>query len=178
MERIEEYYPHALLQRFGDTVAAAGKQAVAAVEDVIGRLDALDPEMLDTPVAPGKWTALEVVDHLQRVTELYVHGLARVRRGQEPFRTEKGFIAEDGGLVVNLPEVEPGDGLTLEGVTVTLRRSTLRLIEAAAAAEAEGLKDAVVNMNPFFGELTPLGSVQMAALHARHHIRRHLARAS
>ncbi len=175
MEQIKEYYSQAPLRQFGDTVAAAGEQVEAAVEGVIARLEALGPEALRTPVAPGKWTPLGVADHLQRVTDVYAYSLRRVMRGQEPLRTEKGFIAQDGGLVVNIPEVEPGDDLTLEGVAAALRSSTRKLIEVAKAAEADGLADVVANTNPFFGELTPLGSVQMAALHARHHIRRHLS---
>lgn len=177
MERIKDYYPQAPLRQFGGSVAVAGAQLAAAVDDVVARLEALDNLTLNSPVAVGKWTPLGVADHLNRVTEFYAYSLNRVRTGGEPIRTEKGFIGADGGLVVDIPEVLPGENLELAGVVVALRSSTQQLIDAAVVAESEGLADTVVNMNPFFGELTPLGTVQMAALHARHHIGKHLSAA-
>ncbi len=177
MERIKDYYPQAPLRQFGGSVAIASAQLVAVVDDVIARLEALDGQTLHTPVAVGKWTPLGVADHLNRVTEFYAYSMNRVRKGGEPIRTEKGFIGADGGLIVDIPEVLPGENLELSGVVAALRGSTQKLIDAAFAAESEGLAGTVVNMNPFFGELTPLGTVQMAALHARHHIGKHLSAA-
>lgn len=175
MERIKDFYPQVPLQQFGGTVAIASAQLVAAVDDVVARLEALDELTLNTPVAVGKWTPLGVADHLNRVTEFYAYSLNRVRKGGEPIRTEKGFIGADGGLVVDIPEVLPGENLELSSVVTALTSSTQKLIDAAVAAESEGLANTVVNMNPFFGELTPLGTVQMAALHARHHLGKHLS---
>lgn len=175
MEQIKEYFPRALVERYGDDLIAASAQAEAAVEDVIARLEALDPKRAAAPVASGKWSPLEVADHLHRVNLLAIEGIERVSRGEEPVRNERGSVAADGGLVVGLVGAEPAADLNLADVAADLRSSNAALAEAAVAAEASGLGATVVNVNPFFGELSPLDSVRMAALHARHHIRKHLA---
>lgn len=175
MQRIEEYFPRELLERYGADVAAAGAHAEAAVEEVIAHLMVLPEGELTAPVAPGKWTPLQVADHLHRVNLLAIAGLERVGLGEEPLYVEPGSIGEDGGLVVGLEGALPASDLELVKVVADLRSSTTALVEAAVAAEGAGLAGVTVNVNPFFGELTPLGSVQMAALHARHHLRRHLS---
>ncbi len=174
MKQIEEYFPSELLERFGSNVDEAAAAAVKATEGVIAVLEGLDGAQLGAPVAPGKWTPLEVADHLHRVTLLYIDGIERVAQGEEAVRHERGWVTEDGALKVLLPGAEPGAGLTLEGVVADLRASTQALVAAAKEAEAAGFADAVVHVNPYFGELTPLGTVRMAALHARHHRKRHL----
>jgi hypothetical protein len=174
MRQIEEYFPRALLERYGATVAEAGTKAARVVDGVITCLEALPAERLKEPVAPGKWTPLEVADHLHRVTLLYLDGVMAARRGEEPVRHERGWITDDGGLAALLPGAEPRPGVDLAMVTRDLRASTAALLEAAADAVAAGASERVCHVNPYFGELTPLGVVQMSALHARHHQRRHL----
>lgn len=174
MKQIEEYFPRALLERYGASVAEAGAHAEAAVEEVMARLEALGEERMAKPVAPGKWSPLQVADHLHRVNLVAIDGIRRVKGGEEPVRTERGYLGPDGGLVVGLPGAEPAANPDFASVAADLRRSNAALVEAAALAEGEGLTATVVNVNPFFGELTPLDSVRMAALHARHHIRNHL----
>lgn len=174
MKQIEEYFPRELLERYGSTLEAAGAEAMKAVDGVIGRLEALAPEQLSQPVAPGKWTPLEVADHLHRVTLLYIDGLEQATRGEPPVRHERGFVAADGALLAQVPGAEPVPGRGLAEVGADLRASTTALTEAAAAAVAAGAEDSVAHVNPYFGELTPLATVQMAALHARHHRKRHL----
>lgn len=174
MKQIEEYFPRELLERFGASVAEAGAHAEAAVAEVIARLEGIGAERMSAPVAPGKWSPLQVADHLHRVNELAIDGIRRVSEGEEPVRTERGYVSADGGLVVSLAAAEPVAEPVFARVVADLRRSTAALVEAAAQAEGVGLAAAVVNVNPFFGELTPLDSVRMAALHARHHIRNHL----
>lgn len=173
-KQIEEYFPRALLERYGDDLGAAAARAEAAVEEVISRLQQFGPEHANLPVAPGKWSPLQVADHLHRVNLIAIQGMERVKSGGEPVRTERGSIGSDGGLLMGLSGAEPEDGLTLEGVAADLRESNRALAVAAREAVASGLADVVVNVNPFFGELTPLDSLRMAALHARHHTKLHL----
>jgi hypothetical protein len=171
MRQIEQYFPRELLERYGSTVEEAGAEATKAVDGVLGRLEALTPEQLEQPVAPGKWTPTEVVDHLHRVTLLYLEGLEQAANGGQPERHERGFIGDDGALMALIPGAEPVPGRSAAEAAADLRASTARLIEAAGAA---GSAASVVHVNPYFGELSPLGVVQMAALHARHHRKRHL----
>lgn len=174
MRQIEEYFPRQLLERYGSTVAEAGAEATKAVDGVIGRLEALAPERLSQPVAPGKWTPLDVADHLHRVTLLYLEGLRQATQGEQPERHERGFVADDGALMALVPGAEPVPGRSLTDVVADLRASTAALTDAAEAAVASGAAQSIAHVNPYFGELTPLGTVQMAALHARHHRKRHL----
>lgn len=176
MDQIEEYFPRGLLERYGDSLAAAGSHAEAAVEEVISRLEEMGEERRATPVAPGKWTPLQVADHLHKVNVVAKQGMERVMGGEQVVRTERGYIGTDGGLIVGLAGAEPGADPELAQVAADLRASNRALLEAAVAADAAGLTATVVNVNPFFGELTPLDTVRMAALHARHHIRQHLKR--
>ena len=171
MRQIERYFPRELLERYGSTVEEAGAEAMKAVDGVLGRLNDLTPEQLVQPVAPGKWTPTEVVDHLHRVALLYLEGLEQVAQGGKPERHELGFIGDDGALKALLPGAEPVSGRSAAEVATDLRASTARLIEAAGAAAPE---TGVVHVNPYFGELSPVGVVQMADLHARHHRKRHL----
>lgn len=172
--QIEDYFPRELLQRYGDDLAAAQARAEAAVEEVISRLQQFGQEHASVPVAPGKWSPLQVADHLHRVNLIAIQGIERVSGGQEPVRTERGYIGSDGGLLMGLMGAEPREGLTLEGVAADLRESNRALAVAAQEAATAGLADVVVNVNPFFGELTSLDTVRMAALHARHHTKLHL----
>lgn len=142
--------------------------------EVIARLEALGEERMTAPVAPGKWSPLQVADHLHRVNLVAIDGIRRVGAGEEPVRTERGHVGADGGLLMGLAGAAPAAQPDFASVAADLRRSNAALIEAAAQAEGAGLTATVVNVNPFFGELTPLDSVRMAALHARHHIRNHL----
>lgn len=174
MRQVEEYFPRALLERYGATVAEAGVEAARAVEGVIALLEALPAPRLSEPVAPGKWTPLEVADHLHRVTLLYLDGIVAARRGERPVRHERGWMADDGALTALLPGAEPRPDVDLATVARDLRSSTAALVEAAAEAVAAGAGESVCHVNPYFGELSPLGVVQMAALHARHHRKRHL----
>jgi len=85
-------------------------------------------------------------------------------------------VTDDGGLV-SVPEGEPVAGRSRAELERDLRTSTAALVDAVHRAVAAGAADRVSHVNPYFGPLTPLGCLQMAAVHARHHSRKHLAAA-
>lgn len=174
MNQIKEYFPRSLLERYGLSVAEAHSSAVKAVDEFITRLEQLEAATLEAPVAPGKWSPLEVADHLHRATLLFIAGVEGATRGEEPRRHEKGSIAPDGALEVQVPGAAPISGRSLLDVSTDLRDSTATLARAVRAANVQGAEERVAQVNPYFGELTPLGCLQMAALHARHHRKRHL----
>src|SRR5690606_30139065 len=94
-------------------------------------------------------------------------------RGEAAIEYERGWLTDSGGLV-SLPQGEPVAGRSRSELEHDLRSSTAALVVAASRALAGGAADRVAHVNPYFGPLTPLGCLQMAAVHARHHSR-HLA---
>lgn len=174
MSQIKEYFPHSLLERYGISVDEAHASAVAAIDGVIAQLEILDAATLEAPVAPGKWSPLEVADHLHRATLLYIDGVEGATRGETPRHHDKGSVAADGALEAQVPGVAPVSGRSLQEVRDDLRASTALLARAVSKAQEQGASQRVAQVNPYFGELTPLGCLQMAALHARHHRKRHL----
>ena len=175
--QIDEYFPRALLARFGGTLPEATTAAGDAVERFIAVLLRLDQGVLTRPVAPGKWTPLGYTEHMTRVTDIWSHDIASVMTGGAPERHPKGAVDAEGNLLVTVPGAEPctGDGRPAAELVAELRSATERLGELARNAEQSGFGAAVVHVNPYFGELTPLGCMQLAATHAHHHRKRHLA---
>jgi uncharacterized damage-inducible protein DinB len=175
MKQIEEYFPQALLQRYGSSVEEAGRSAVHAVERFIEDLARVPEERLHSPVTDGGWSPAQYADHLYRVTLLYTESVEKTVDGTEaPVEHERGWVTDSGGLV-SAPEGEPAVGRNRAELEDDLRSSTAALVDAVHRAAAAGAVDRVSHVNPYFGPLTPLGCLQMAAVHARHHSRKHLA---
>ena len=173
MKQIEEYLPLTVLQRQGSTVEEARLSLERAVERFIEDLVAVGEERLHAPIGEGRWGPAQYADHLYRVTLLYVDGVEAAARGEAPVEHAKGWITASGGLV-SLPEGEPLAGRSRAALEHDLRSSTTALIDAVHRAVAAGAADRVSHVNPYFGPLTPIGCLQMAAVHARHHSRNHL----
>lgn len=175
MKQIEEYFPQALLQRHGLTVEEAEQSLKRAVERFIEDLAGVSEEQLHTPIGEGRWNPAQYADHLYRVTLLYVEGVERAASGEAAtVEHERGWVTDSGGLV-SLPEGEPVAGRSRAELEHDLRSSTTALVDAVHLALAGGAADRVTHVNPYFGPLTPLGCLQMAAVHARHHSRNHVA---
>lgn len=173
MKQIEEYYPVAVLQRYVSTVAEVEPSLVRAVESFVAELVTIEEERLHAPIGEGRWSPAEYADHLYRVTLLYVEGVESAARGEAAVEYQKGWVTDSGGLV-SLPQGEPVAGRSLPELERDLRSSTTTLIAAVRQALADGATDRVSHVNPYFGPLTPLGCMQIATVHARHHSK-HLA---
>lgn len=176
MKQIEEYFPAAVLERHGLTVTDAEQSLWRAVERFVEDLAATHEELLHAPVDEGRWSPAQYADHLYRVTLLYIAGVEAVASGAAAFAYAKGWITDSGGLV-SPPEGEPVAGRSRAELEHDLRSSTSALVDAVHRAVAAGAGDRVAHVNPYFGPLTPLGCLQMAAVHARHHSRNHLVAA-
>lgn len=175
MKQIAEYFPQALLLRQGTTVDDAEASLTRAVERFLSDLAAVDDALLHAPVDGDGWSPAEYADHLYRVTLLYLHGVEGAARGEEPVVYERGWRTDSGGLV-SPPGGEPLSGRGREELADDLRSGSAALVAAVRRAVADGAGERVSHVNPYFGPLTPLGCLQMAAVHAVHHSRTHLAR--
>jgi hypothetical protein len=93
--------------------------------------------------------------------------------GQAPREFERGWLRNDGRMIT-MAEAEPAAGRDRAELIADLRSATGRLVTAAERSGALGRLDQVCHINPYFGALTVLECVQLAAVHARHHADRHL----
>ncbi|MBX3144300.1 MAG: DinB family protein [Trueperaceae bacterium] len=173
-ERLKQYLPHEHLMRYGDTVDAVEKSATKAVADFLSLLEALPDAVRAAPVAPGKWSPDGFGDHLVKVTEIYLADVRRVAAGGEASRHEPGIMDDRGNMVVTVEGAQPDPGRDPALLGKDLRRATAELVSFVREAEAAGLGSTVVHVNPYFGELTPLKCLQLAAAHAVYHRKKHL----
>ncbi len=173
-ERLRQYLPKEHLTRSGTTVDAVEESATKAVADFLVALTALPAAVRGAPVAPGKWSPDGFADHVARANHIYLADIERVAAGGEASRHEPGIIDERGNMVLTVPGAEPDPTRDAATLDEDLRTVTAELARAVRKAEAAGFAQAVVHVNPYFGELTPLGCLQIAAAHAVYHRKRHL----
>jgi len=174
MKQIEAYFPHDLLLRQGVTVDDAELSLWRAVDRFLLDLSSVDEERLHVPLSEGGWSPAQYADHLYRVTLLYVAGVEQAMRGEAPAEFERGWVTASGGLI-SPPGGEPVAGREPAVLERDLRAGTSTLIDTVRHAVAGGAAERVAHVNPYFGPLTPLGCLQMAAVHAVHHVRKHLS---
>lgn len=177
MKQIERYFPRELLERQGATVEEAESSLWRALEAFITQFEGLAPERVARPLREGGWSLVEYADHLYRVHLVFLEGIELGVRGEPVVQHPRGFLSTTGGLVT-LPAGEPVAGRPPPEVISDLRTSATELIAGARQAVRAGAGDRVCHVNPYFGELTALGCLQMAAVHANHHRRQHLAKAA
>lgn len=175
MKQIEEYFPLELLERQGKTVDGAEQSLLRAVETFIAELEAVEEGRLHVAIRAGGWSPADYGDHLHRVTLAYIDGVERAVRREAPVEHERGWLTPSGGLV-SLPLGEPTPGRNRAEIVRDLRSSTAALIAIVRLASEQGAGELVSHVNPYFGPLTPLGCLQMAAVHARHHSRKHMTK--
>lgn len=176
MKQIEEYLPRELLERKGLTLEEAERSVRYALDTFIEELESLSEEQAARPLKEGGWSPAQYADHLYRVHLLYLRSIELAIRGEAAVRYPRGLLTPDGGLIT-VPEGEPVAGRPRHELVSDLRSSATELVAAARTAVAAGAGERVCHVNPYFGELTALGCLQMAAVHARHHSRRHMAKA-
>ena len=173
-QRLEAYLPRELLTRFGETVDEAAYAARGAVARYIRTLATLDAETLSQPISPGKWSPIGFTDHLRKVTQIHIADIRLVMSGGRATRPVPGLIDDEGRLIVTVPGAEPGPELELASLAPALLAVTAELIESVRFTVENGHEGKIVHVNPYFGELTPIGCLQLCAAHAHHHRKRHL----
>lgn len=176
MKQIEEYFPRELLERKGSTLAEAELSMRRALDTFISEFESLTEEKAAAPLLEGSWSPAQYADHLYRVHLAYLDGIELAVRGEAAVQHPRGYLSADGGLLT-LPVGEPVAGRARGEIVDDLRSSAAELIAAARGAVTAGAGERVCHVNPYFGELTALGCLQMAAVHARHHSRKHMAKA-
>ena len=167
---ITSYFPKSVFDRRFSSVGEAAVGLDAGCEEVIARLQGLTAAELDTPRAPGKWSAAEIVDHLVLANRLFCRALGTTFAGTPPPVMPRGHLSEDGKPVA-APEAEPRAGRSRAELTADLRESTTGLVDLGKRLDAVGKADAPCLVHAFFGQLTVLECLQLAAWHMRWHLR-------
>ncbi len=160
------------LTRYGDA-ANCLRHLERSRREVLEAVEGLDEVGFFRKPEPDVWCVAEVLEHIARVEDSAARVIRRLRRalGGEPLpqvRVEPGRFRPDGRAVA--PEVvAPKGGLS--------RAEVMRMLEAARGfllaevRSSEGVLEAPVTFpHPFFGELTALGWLRVAAFHERHHL--------
>ena len=168
MREIADLYPKAFLARQGRSRADLEPRLNAVAESFLATLAALDAERLHESVAPGKWSPAQIAEHVGRANTLFARALEGALAGEPPLRMPRGRVSEDGRPLAPAEE-EPEGGLSLERLALELRASVARLQEAARALEAAGSLEEACLEQSFFGAMSGLEVVQLAAWHTRHH---------
>ena len=168
MKQLPAYLPKAALHRVGDTL----EEVIEAVDREVGSflraLQAVPDERLHAPIATERWSPAEYADHLVRSTALYLDAIARTSDGRPTLAYEHGWLRDDGRMLT-VPDAEPTPGRGRGELEVDLLAATQRLADGARGAQRAGHLSTVCMQNPFFGDMTVLEVVQLAAAHARLH---------
>jgi hypothetical protein len=175
MKQLEAYFPKDQLAAQGVLFDEAAHSLHQAVEHFVIQLAYVPEDELFVPIGKGRWSPAEYADHVYRAMLLYHKLVERAGRGQTPRSFERGWLTADGRMIT-AAEAEPVARRDRVALIRDLWTATAALTTAAARSAELGRHNEVCHINPYFGALTILECVQLAAVHARHHADRHLAR--
>lgn len=169
-----DYLPKEYLASQGATLEEATASAERAVGLFVGLLRQLSAEQLQTPLGDGRWTPAEYADHVYRSMSFGCEIVTGVCGGAGPVESPRGTMLPDGRMVT-MAEGQPVAGRPLAELERDLSASLAALIASCERARAQGLEDAEFWLHPFFGMLNLTEMMQMAAVHAVHHAKRHIS---
>jgi uncharacterized damage-inducible protein DinB len=165
---IANYLPKTFLARQGESVAEVSARLDEATRRLRDRIERLSDERLHAPLAPGKWSPAEIVDHLVKINALLIAALScadgeplgmsrgRLREDGKPFSPEEGLPTARRAREALIKDLEAG----INGILASIRD----------ARESERL-DKTCLLHGFLGPLNPLECLQLASWHLRHHLK-------
>lgn len=130
----------------------------------------LSPEVLESPVSEGRWSPLEIAEHLRLSNQLFTGAVETVACGGDALVLPPGVLTAEGTMIAHessVPLSVPG----LMEVSNRLLASADELVLQVRAAERAGLGNSVCFVNPYFGPLTAIECLQLAIVHYAHHHR-------
>lgn len=174
MKQLQAYLPKDHLAVQGVSLHEAAQSLHQAVEHFVMQLARVPADKLFVPISENRWSPAEYADHLYRSTLLYCNLIEQVCNGEIPRSFERGWLTKDGRMIT-AAEAEPVPGRDRVTLIRDLWTATAALTTAAAGSAELDRLNQVCHTNPYFGALTILECVQLAAVHARHHADRHVA---
>jgi hypothetical protein len=171
VKQISDYYPKSYFTGRHPGIEGAATELGAACQRLCSLLENLSDDELQRPFAPGKWSPAEVADHLVLVNEVLAQSVAGACAGFPPIQLPKGYLSDE-GKALSPPQGEPRPGRGRSELLVDVRRTASDLIAQAERAHELERLDVVGLVHSFFGEMTALECLQLAAWHTERHVRR------
>lgn len=163
---------HAFLASLGD-VDECIDRLTRSRQGLLLLLDGVDDDILFRREDPESWSAGMVAEHVARAEHSAGRAIRWLRRRAEGEDLKapdpRPGIRRADGRPVSPDLVAPRGGISREELLAMLDSSRRLVIEVVA--EGRTLLDAPFTLHhPFFGELTGLGWLRMAAYHEPHHL--------
>lgn len=169
---IADYYPKTVFSKRYPGLAEAVHGFSSATERLCELLAELSDEDLQRPLSAGKWSPAEVADHLVLANRLFTRCVASAG---DPSATilsmSKGRLSADGKAIAPT-DLEPRPGRNREELIADTRRAAESLLAEGQRARVEKRLDEPCLVQAFFGEMSALECVQLAAWHMVRHVRK------
>jgi hypothetical protein len=175
MQEITEYYSKQFLTQHGENLANALSQLAEANLGLIARLKGLSTQQLQQPVTADKWSPTQIGEHVVMINGFLAKAIIKAIEHQHNpnirrFELPKGYITADGRNIDPSGREMPNQ-TDCEVLCSQLIEAEKALAAAGKAAEAADILALDCMKQPFFGWITCLETLQMAAWHIRHHTR-------
>lgn len=164
------YFPKSALAAEGFDIGVLERRLIDVVVGFSSALASLPPEVLELPVSKGRWSPLEIAEHLRLSNQLFAGVVETVAYGGEALVLPPGVLTAEGTMVAHERSV-PLAVPRLKEVTNCLLASADELVLQVRAAEQAGLVDSICFVNPYFGPLAAIECLQLAIVHFDHHHR-------
>jgi hypothetical protein len=166
MPELNGYLPKAFLERQGQDLPAVLESLQAARDELSTRLENLT-DSLYIPIRADAWSPAQIIDHLNGANAFFAKCLERTVLGKSPITMPRGHVTADGRAIS--PAGEPRADRRFSDLLRDHLAAFAALKTGANAVHAAGLLETVTVIQSFFGPLTALELLRLAAWHTRHH---------
>ena len=166
MPELNEYLPKAFLERQGKDLPTVLESLRIARDDLSTRLENLT-DSLYVPIRADAWSPAQIIDHLNHANTFFAKCLERTVQGKPVFTMPRGHVTNDGRAIS--PAGEPRADRSASDLLRDHLTAFAVLETGANAVHAAGLLETVCVVQSFFGPLTALELLQLAAWHTKHH---------
>ena len=168
MKEIESYYPKAFLARQGTNLPELSERLNKVKADFEKTLNELGDDVFYKEVSPGKWSPAEIADHVVKANELFIRALETLASDASMVKMPRGKVSDE-GLPLSPQEEEPASDRDRADLARDLDATIIELVALGEASEAAGKLAQTCLDQSFFGPMTGLEVLQLAAWHIRHH---------
>lgn len=168
MPEITAWYPKDFLLRQGQTLPEVLEHLNTATREVQRQLEASSEAALQQPVSAGRWSRAQIADHLVLANQLFSQAFQQRLTLGTVLEMERGQVTDDGRAISPAAE-EPRQGRTRDQLILDLQDSLFELVRLAQRASDQAVLETVCIHQSFFGPMTGLELLRLAAWHVRHH---------
>ncbi len=166
MPELNEYLSKAFLERQGQGLPTVLESLQAARDGLSTHFEGLT-DALYVPIRTGAWSPAQIIDHLNHANTFFAKCLERTVQRKPVFTMPRGHLTNDGRAIS--PAGEPRADQSASELLRDHLAAFAVLETGANAVHAAGLLETVCVVQSFFGPLTALELLQLAAWHTKHH---------